>query len=76
MELNSIGGALEEVEGFTRVNWDVAWETVKRTVPEEEYRAAWDSLALQWVGILRDELGGKYRVSESDDYILLSEYGD
>ena len=76
VELNSIGGALEEAEGFTRVNWDLVWEAVKRTVPDEDYQGTWDSLALQWVEILRDELGGNYRVSESDDYILLSEYGD
>ena len=76
IDLKSIPQALEYVEGFSRVDWDRVAQVIDTTVPEEEQGEAWDGVALQWVGILRDELGGSYRLSESEDYILLSEYND
>ena len=75
-DLKSIPDALEYVEGFSRVDWDRVAQLINTTIPEEEQGVAWDGAALQWVGILRDELGGSYRISESDNYILLSEYSD
>jgi hypothetical protein len=76
IELKSIPDALEYGEGFSRVDWDRVAPFVKARAPEEDLDEAWDEVAMQWVGMLRDELGGSYRISESDDYILLSEYND
>jgi hypothetical protein len=76
VDLKAIPDALEYVEGFSRVEWDRVAKLVNTTVPTEEIGATWDAVALQWVGVIRDELGGSYRISESDDYILLSEYND
>src|SRR5687767_11516380 len=74
IDLKSIPDALEYVEGFSRVHWDRVAKVVNATAPEGEPGETWGGVALQWVGILRDELGGSYRISESDDYVLLSEY--
>jgi hypothetical protein len=76
LDLKSIPGALEYIEGFSRPDWDRVAQVVHATVPESELVDAWDALVIQWVGVLRDELGGGYRISESDHYILLSEYND
>jgi hypothetical protein len=76
VDLKAIPGAFEYTEGFSRPDWDRIADVVNATPPESGIGEAWDAVALQWVGVLRDELGGSYRISESDDYILLSEYDD
>ncbi len=58
-------------EGFSRPDWQLIRQTVEATVREEDWEQAWAEVALQWVAQLRDELGGNYHVTQSDDFILL-----
>jgi hypothetical protein len=76
VDLKSIPEALEYVEGFSRVDWDRCRTVHQHNSSPGGSRRGMDGVALQWIGILRDELGGSYRLSESDDYVLLSEYND
>jgi hypothetical protein len=76
VDLRAIPDALENVDGFSRVEWDRVANVINTAVAQEENDHAWDAVALQWVALIRDELGGNYRISESEHYILLSEYND
>ena len=61
-----------EEDGFCRPEWEKISELADRTVPESEWEALWEELGRYWLGCLRANLGGDYRVIESDHFLLLT----
>ena len=73
LDLAQIEGAFSCQEGFSRPNWKAIRQTIKETVSPESLGTAWTDVAMQWVRQLRQDLGGKYKVRYSQEFILLSD---
>lgn len=75
VDLSTLENAFAFEEGFSRPNWNVIRRRIEETVGPEDLHQAWSEVALQWVIRLRDELGGHYHVTQSNDFILLCALG-
>lgn len=58
-------------EFFPRPNWPDITSSIEALGPEERPQA-WCDLAFIWLQILAEQLGGRYRVDWSEEFILLS----
>lgn len=63
----------EEDHGFPRPNWDAISGWMRVYVPDEQLEDAWRQIARHWIGRLRDRLGGKYTVAETEYFVLLAD---
>ena len=72
IDLANIDDAFEWVEGYSRPNWKLIRDTIRRTVSSENAAGAWAAAAVEWAQQLRDDLGGDYAVRWSQEFILLS----
>lgn len=68
-------GAFDVEDGFTRVDWPVIANAIERAFPAGDHAEAWTEAARYWVWRLREDLGGRYEVEESPDFILLADAG-
>lgn len=73
LDLSKLEGAFFHQEGFSRPNWKIISRAIKETIPPESFGDAWSEAATQWVMQVRADLGGKYQVRRSKEFILLSE---
>ena len=72
IDLNSIAGAFEVKEGFSRPNWKLISQVIEKGVPAENAAEAWDETSLQWADHIRADLGADYRVNSAGEFVLLS----
>jgi hypothetical protein len=71
LHLREIPGAMVTVEGFPRIDWLKVQEAVLPFAGHTAVDQIWTELAAQWLGILREHLGGTYEVYEGDHVLLL-----
>lgn len=77
IDLHRIAGAFSFEEGFSRPVWRLIAKAIRESAVESpEINAAWNEAARQWVNQLRSDLGGDYRVSESQRFLLLAALDD
>ena len=69
--LPTISQHLIEAEGFCYPDWTAITELIEKTVPENELELAWESVSQQWVGRIRDSLGGNYKIHETKNFLIL-----
>src|SRR5688572_46440 len=60
INLDEIPGAFCFEAGFSRPDWDLLWERVKRSVAPIDHEDAWQQVLWQWVHQLSRYLGGNY----------------
>lgn len=70
--LQSLEGAFDFQEGFSRPHWKLIGQTIENSVPSENHDAAWREASIQWVQQLQRDLGGEYHVRFSSEFVLLS----
>ena len=58
-------------EGFVHPDWDSVWRWLDE-LPEHQRAQAWLQCERTWLGLVRDALGPRYRLHESDRAFLLS----
>jgi hypothetical protein len=68
-----IPGAFKFETGFHRPDWIAIGEWINRNVHGEERQEAWNEAVLQWLELLRQDLGGDYFILQSRQTFLLSE---
>lgn len=74
INLEAVPDALFEAHGLTRVNWNRVHDDLVKRHTAEEYAAGWAEAECHWLHLLRDELGGRYRVHASRNFLLLSDF--
>ncbi len=73
IDLNQVEGAFSFEEGYSRPDWPLISKTIRQRVTGSfDLETAWNEVARQWVWQLRSNLGGNYRVKESQRFILLT----
>ena len=75
VDARTMDGAFDFRESFTRMDWTLIADAIEHTVPGGEQSEAWTEAARHWVWRLREDLGGRYEVEESSDFILLADAG-
>jgi hypothetical protein len=63
---------LPNKEGFCRPDWEAISAFIESNVPESEWKPAWESASQQWVKQLSRELGGAYRVCETQNFLIVT----
>jgi hypothetical protein len=71
LELDKIESAFTFVEGYSRADWKVIRQAIDGVSPEDS-ADAWADAAVQWIQRLAADLGGGYRITCSNEFILLS----
>jgi hypothetical protein len=71
VDLSQLKGAFFHQEGYSRPDWEIIGQAIEGT-PSKHLALAWTEAAMQWVLKLRTDLGGQYRVSSAQEFILLS----
>ncbi len=61
---------------FCYPDWTVIGKEIRETVPAGGQRRMWQTVAHEWASRLRRQLGGQYRVAESERFLLLSDAPD
>jgi hypothetical protein len=74
--IREIPGAIEIVQNFPRINWELLHEAAAAYKAHPAINALWTELAAQWLGILRDHLDAGYEIYESDHLLILSRAND
>jgi hypothetical protein len=70
--LAGIEGALAEDHDLPRPQWKIIRQWITTNIPEKDVSQAWHELALDWLNVLRDRLGGSYTVTSSPNFLLLT----
>jgi len=73
VDLESLEGAFDFHEGFSRPDWKLIWSAVESASHPEDRRDIWNDVVEQWLTRLKGELGGGYRVIRSKHFILLAD---
>jgi hypothetical protein len=71
IDLAKVDGAFSFDEGFSRPNWRLISEEIKKTELLDA-NAAWDEAVRQWMFQLQSDLGGDYQFSESRRFFILA----
>jgi hypothetical protein len=66
LDLPEIPGAVEIIDGFPRVHWSRVRKAAEVYAKHPALDQIWTELAAQWLGIVSRQLGGDYRICESD----------
>lgn len=72
-DLSELDMDFSVVEGFSHPNWKSVHACVERTVPELDLEDAWNCIAERWLEQLATDLGGKYGIHRSQNFLCLSE---
>ena len=75
VDAHTLDAALEFQNGFTRADWQLIAEIIERAAPGGDETEAWTEAERHWVWRLREDLGGRYEVEESTEFILLADAG-
>src|ERR1051325_10419940 len=73
IDLSKIEGAFTFAEGFSRPDWALIGRAIVKSTFPEERNAACAEAATQWALQLQRDLGGRYQVDSSKNFLLLSE---
>ncbi len=71
--LPDISNHLHIKQGFCHPDWAAISEIIERGFPESEWNSAWETASRGWIDLIRDKLGGDYRVYETTNFMILSE---
>lgn len=72
MALPDISAHLHTKDRFCHPDWEAISTKIEENVPEAEWNSAWQEAATLWVTAIRNNLGGKYRVYETTNFLILS----
>lgn len=72
IDLARIEGALVIEKEFPRPQWKIVRTWLEKNIAEDDLSAAWQEIAWTWLSRLREHLGGSYSVSQSTNFILLT----
>ena len=73
IDLSQVEGAFRFEAGFSRPDWRVISQAIQQTVAGSlDLDTGWNEAGRQWVTRLQADLGGDYRVEESQRFILLT----
>jgi hypothetical protein len=72
IDLGQVDGAFMSDQGLLHPQWMIISQAIEARVPEAHRVEAWKDAALQWVCLLRAELGGGYWIQQGKNAILLS----
>lgn len=75
VDLETLEGAFDFHDGFSRPDWKVIWQAVESATNPEDQSDAWADVVGQWLTRLKGELGGGYRLFRSKHFILLADIG-
>ena len=64
---------LQEKEGFCHPNWEAIGRQIEKSVAEQDWNTAWETAARQWIGRLCAQLGDGYQLSETANFMTISE---
>jgi hypothetical protein len=73
IHLDEVEGAFEFREGYSRPDWQIIGEAIKKSVPPDRVSEGWTEAAMQWARRVGSELGEAYSTRWSRDFILLSD---
>jgi hypothetical protein len=60
-------------QGFCHPDWGAISDCIEKSLPEEQWRAAWEAASRTWVERIRDKLRGGYQIYETANFMILSE---
>ena len=63
---------MEIIDEFPRVHWPVVRKAVEPYKNHPAIDAIWTEIAAQWLAVIRDHLGGRYRIYRGKHLFLLS----
>ncbi len=72
VHIKEMPGAVAQVEGFPRVDWDRVREAVKPYSQHPALNLLWTELAAQWLGLIREHTAQLYDIYEGKHLLLLS----
>ena len=72
IDLNFIEGALVDEQQFPRPQWKIVRAWVEKNIAEDDLSTAWQEIAWAWLSRLQERLGGSYSVSQSTNFLLLT----
>jgi len=72
IDLATIEGALVREKEFQRPQWKVIRAWIKEHAAAEDLAATWQGVAFDWLSRLQADLGNKYSISESTNFVLLT----
>lgn len=72
LDLERIIGAVKREEGYPRIDWSVVQQAAAHFDKHPALDQIWTELASQWLELLGNHLGDRYRIFESQHVLLLS----
>lgn len=73
MNLSEISGLLNGEHGPFYPDWDGIAGHIDTQIPKANHREAWETAARMWVENASRQLGGLYRVHETENFLILSD---
>lgn len=67
---------LHEKGSFCHPDWDAIAAEIDEKVPSGGRSRIWKIVAHEWAERLRRQLGGEYQLTESDEFMLISEHSE
>ena len=71
LDIESIPGAVEIINGFPRINWSRVTKTAEAYSKHPAIDRIWTELAAQWLDIVSRHFGDRYRIREGERLLLL-----
>ena len=62
----------EPTHGLRRLEWDSIYKNADEKFKDRDLDEAWSDVAYTWLITLKEDLGEKYSISESNNFMLLS----
>ena len=72
IDLNQVEGAFVFREGYSRPDWKIIGEAIRKTVSSDRVSEGWTEAAVQWARQVGADLGEAYQARWSREFILLS----
>ena len=72
IDILQLPNAWQIVEGFPQPDWKLIGEYIRQMADPENLKEAWDKASLQWLGVLKAKRGPDYAISESSNFLLLT----
>jgi hypothetical protein len=73
IDLDQVEGIFGFREGYSRPDWQIIGEAIKKSVPPDRVSEGWTEAAMQWARRVGSDLGEAYCIRWSREFILLSE---
>ncbi len=72
LDLERIFGAVKREEGYPRIDWPIVRQAAAHFENHPALDQIWTELGAQWLDLLRQHLGQRYQIFESEHVLLLS----